>query len=319
MGATDAIGKLRLLATFTENKENAYTTAFSADGKRFAAAGGLRAVFIYDTAEQKPVGGLADHKQSVYSVKFSKNGKWFFSTGRDGKVMVYDTEKFDKITELLPDFDLESAHPESVPNFALAIHPDQSRLFVGGSGGFLRIYSTEDWSLQKVLPLHQGNIRSISCSPDGQMIATGSSDKMARIIDAKTYEVLHNIEGHGETIFSVRFSPDGTHFATGGKDARLRIWTVDGKNIKPKVKLLAHTFTIKCMEFLRGSKELVTVSQDKTIKIWDLEKMLAIETIDRTQGGHIFTINSVSVSPDETRMVTGSDDKTVKLWELLPG
>ncbi|PIO46921.1 MAG: hypothetical protein CMR00_12980 [[Chlorobium] sp. 445] len=51
-------------------------------------------------------------------------------------------------------------------------------------------------------------------------------------------------------------------------------------------------------------------------KIWDIEKVSCVETIDRLYGGHTFTINTVAVSPDEHYAVTGSDDKTVKLWTL---
>jgi WD40 repeat protein len=94
------------------------------------------------------------------------------------------------------------------------------------------------------------------------------------------------------------------------------VWTVEGKSIKPKVKVLAHTFSIKAMTFLNEGKELLTVSQDKTIKLWDIQNAQCKETIDRTCGGHTFTINTVAISPDERYFVTGSDDKTVKLWEL---
>lgn len=384
--------RLTLKETYLENSQNAYTVAFAPDSKRFAAAGGLRAVFVYDPNVPKAVGGLADHKQSVYALLFSKSGKYFITTGRDGMIMVYDAEKFDKIVTLLcpqvgmnflsvtryadgrigrtfvasadtvrelnsgdeiynaveyilyefnktPEKTTQSAQivrnaietagltmptdatvtmggNQLLPHYALAMSPDESTLYVGGSHGALKIYNTSDWSLKRVLPLHQGNIRTVAVSPDGKLVATGSSDRLVKILDAETLETLHTIEGHGDSVFAVAFSPDGTLFSTGCKDARLRIWNVSGKSIKPKVKILAHTFSIKGMSFISGGKEMLTVSQDKTIKIWDIEKVSCVETIDRLYGGHTFTINTVAVSPDEHYAVTGSDDKTVKLWTL---
>ncbi len=308
--------RLSLVRSFKENKENAYSVAFSPDGKHFAAAGGLRAAFIYDLESEKAIGGLADHTQSIYATHYSDNGKWFFTTGRDGKVMVYETEKYDKIAELLPEFDLAKAHPQQLPNYALATTPDQTLIAVGGSGGVLRLYRTSDWQLEKVLSIHKGNIRSISFSPDGNLMATGSSDKYAIISDMKTYEPVETLEGHGDTVFSTQFSPDGQLFVTGGKDARLRIWSVNDKKLTPRVKIIAHTFAIKGIHFLNNSNELITVSQDKTIKIWDLDLMKSIEVIDKSKDGHVFTVNSVDVSPDFKYVVTGSDDKFVKLWKL---
>lgn len=378
--------------TFFENKQNAYTVAFAPNGKRFAAAGGLRSVFVYEIGKPEAIGGLADHRQSVYATLFSKSGKYFITTGRDGMTIVYDAQTFDKLATILspqlganyvsvarlhqPERDgrvmisdgketievegieglydalhyvfyelnktdaetkrhcaliqaaFEKAgkaaserevvfsNPQLLPNYALALNSDETELYVGASGGALKVFRMSDFSLMRVAPLHSGNIRAIALSPNGELLATGSSDRFAKILDAKTFEVLHNIEGHGDSVFCAMFSPDGKYFITGGKDARLRIWTVEGKAIKPKVKILAHTFSIKGMTFLNGGKELLTVSQDKTIKLWDIEKAQCIETIDRNAGGHAFTINAVSISPDERYFVTASDDKTVKLWEL---
>jgi len=378
--------------TFFENKQNAYTVAFAPDGKRFAAAGGLRSVFVYEVGKPEAIGGLADHRQSIYAMLFSKSGKYFITTGRDGMTIIYDAQNFDKLATILspqlganyisvarhhnPENDgqvmvsdgvetvevqgltgiydalhyifyeinkteqetakrgalireafekvgkvstereIVFSNPQLLPNYALALNHDETELYVGASGGTLKVFRMSDFSLVRVLPLHAGNIRTIALSPNGELLATGSSDRFVKILDARTFEVLHTIEGHGDSVFCVMFSPDGKLFITGGKDARLRVWTVEGKSIKPKVKVLAHTFSIKGMTFLNEGKELLTVSQDKTIKLWDIQNAQCKATIDRTNGGHTFTINTVALSPDERYFVTGSDDKTVKLWEL---
>ncbi len=378
--------------TFFENKQNAYTVAFAPDGKRFAAAGGLRSVFVYEVGKPEAIGGLADHRQSIYAMLFSKSGKYFITTGRDGMTLIYDARNFDKLATILspqlganyisaarhhnPENDgrvmvsdgvetvevqgltgiydalhyifyeinkteqetakrgalireafekvgkvstereIVFSNPQLLPNYALALNHDETELYVGASGGALKVFRMSDFSLVRVITLHAGNIRTIALSPNGELLATGSSDRFVKILDAKTFETLHTIEGHGDSVFCVMFSPDGKLFITGGKDARLRVWTVEGKSIKPKVKVLAHTFSIKAMTFLNEGKELLTVSQDKTIKLWDIQNAQCKETIDRTNGGHTFTINTVALSPDERYFVTGSDDKTVKLWEL---
>lgn len=386
MTMTAPSAKVSLLGSFTEHTESVYTAAFDPTGSRFAAGGGLRAVFIYSTADKKSIGGLADHKQSVYSLVFSKNGKHFVTTGRDGMTLIYDAATFerqqsllflkigafflsvsksasgnettvlhdadhklisthdtsatgvldavltllydspakskeelsrahDAIKSLLPDFDEKRAPVQSQPNYVVRFSPDDAALYIGGTDGVLRIYDAATWSLKSVLPLHSGNIRTIGFSPDGSLVATGSSDRFVKLLDAHTLQPLQTLEGHGDTIFSVSFSPDGKLFATAGKDARLRLWHVEGKTLKPKVKVTAHTFAIKAAVFL-GNSRVATVSQDKTIKLWELSTMTCLETIDRMIGGHTFTINSIDVSLNGSYLVTASDDKTVKLWQL---
>lgn len=380
--------RLRLLKTFEENKESAYVADFSAQGERFAAGGGQRSVFIYDTTAEQVIGGLADHKQSIYSVAFSQNGTWFFSTGRDGLVKMYDARTFDPIRTLmvlkvgqywlsintaardgrettvmhdaqfnlvfekdttadrvlnavtlllyanedrhgeavrrsndtvrtlLPEFDPQTAFLQSKPNFSIALSPDSQTLALGGTDGVFRLYETASGNLIRTLALHGGNIRTVAFSHDGRYIATGSSDRLVKILDAQSLEVANTIEGHGDTVFAIRFSADDRCFATAGKDARVRLWSMDGYKLKPLVKVTAHTFSINAIAFVDCSKELITVSQDKTIKLWDVASMTCLETIDRTYGGHAFTVNSIAISRDETRVLTASDDKTVKLWQL---
>jgi WD40 repeat protein len=383
--------RITLAQTYFENKQNAYAVAFSPDGKRFAAAGGLRSSFIYEIGKPEAIGGLADHRQSIYAMQFSKSGKYFITTGRDGMTIVYDGKTFDKLLTILspqigknfiatlrfgegksdrafvsdgervaevadaesafeavscifydiektpaktaqmgamiqsvfekagistPEQEIVFSNPQLLPNYALALNNDETELYIGASGGALKIVNLQTGALKAVLPIHSGNIRAIALSPNGELLATGSSDRFVKILDAKTFSVIQTIEGHGDSVFSVAFSPDGKLFATGGKDARLRVWTAEGKNLKPKVKILAHTFSIKAMAFLQNSNDLITASQDKTIKLWDIQNAQCRETIDRTVGGHTFTINAIAVASDEAHFVTGSDDKTVRLWNL---
>jgi WD40 repeat protein len=57
---------------------------------------------------------------------------------------------------------------------------------------------------------------------------------------------------------------------------------------------------------------LATGSEDKTIKLWNLDTGKEIRTLQ----GHDSYVNSVSFSPDRKTLATGSADKTIKLWNL---
>jgi WD40 repeat protein len=68
------------------------------------------------------------------------------------------------------------------------------------------------------------------------------------------------------------------------------------------------------VSFSPDGKTLATGSEDKTIKLWNLEKEK--ENDIRTLRGHTDIVLSVSFSPDGKTLASGSGDRTVKLWNL---
>jgi aspartate 1-decarboxylase len=60
---------------------------------------------------------------------------------------------------------------------------------------------------------------------------------------------------------------------------------------------------------------LVSGSDDKTIKVWNLQSGKLL----RTLAGHGGVVFSVAISPDGHTLVSGSGDKTIKVWNLQNG
>jgi len=60
---------------------------------------------------------------------------------------------------------------------------------------------------------------------------------------------------------------------------------------------------------------LVSGSEDKTIKVWNLQS--GKET--RMIAGHTNWVTSLAISLDGQTLVSGSFDKTIKLWNLQTG
>jgi len=62
-------------------------------------------------------------------------------------------------------------------------------------------------------------------------------------------------------------------------------------------------------------KRAVSASKDKTLKVWHLESVGAVRTLE----GHSDDVAGVAVSPDGKRVVSASKDQTLKVWDLDTG
>ena len=76
-----------------------------------------------------------------------------------------------------------------------------------------------------------------------------------------------------------------------------------------------HTASVFVVVFSSDGKLLVSGSEDKTIKLWDMQTGGVIKTFC----GHIHSISSVSISLDCTRIASGSYRGTIHLWNIQTG
>ncbi|KAJ6527459.1 WD40-repeat-containing domain protein, partial [Mycena capillaripes] len=84
--------------------------------------------------------------------------------------------------------------------------------------------------------------------------------------------------------------------------------------------LQGHISGINCVAFSHDSKYVVSASNDRTIRLWDILNSCQVR---RPFKGHIESVMCVAFSPDGMRIVSGSRDKTIRLWDsesrLAPG
>ncbi len=80
-------------------------------------------------------------------------------------------------------------------------------------------------------------------------------------------------------------------------------------------KLTGHKHWVNSVAVSPDGKWAVSGSDDKSIKIWDLDSGQCRGTLE----GHTNKVNCVSVTPDGTRIISGSDDETICVWNYGNG
>ncbi len=167
---------------------------------------------------------------------------------------------------------------------------------------------------------HTSVIRAMDTTQDGRHIVTAGDDKVIYVWDAKTGKEVRRMGGYvglgaeGQ-VYALALSRDERYLAVGGwlsKNSNgygdIRIY--DFRTGKIHKVLQSHTSVVYDLDFSDDGKYLVSVSVDKTAKIWDrkdwnLQATIAYHT-DKIHSGRIFN------SSDGYRVVTVSDDhKTI--------
>jgi centriolar protein POC1 len=76
--------------------------------------------------------------------------------------------------------------------------------------------------------------------------------------------------------------------------------------------LKGHAAPVKSVDFNTDGSLLVSASDDKLVKVWDINKLKFRQTLR----GHQNWVRSAQFSLDSRMVASGSDDRTVKLWDL---
>lgn len=79
--------------------------------------------------------------------------------------------------------------------------------------------------------------------------------------------------------------------------------------------LSGHTDWVESAAFSPDGRHILTVSSDRTARLWDTEAMRGTTTLS----GHDMEISSAAFSPDGARIVTASWDGTARIWDAETG
>jgi G protein beta subunit-like protein len=198
----------------------------------------------------------------------------------------------------------------------LGFQKDRKWMFTGSEDGTVKI-----WDIRG--PGHQRNyaskagINALALHPNQGEIISGDEDGYIRVWDLTTNSCSYELVPDGKcAIRSITVASDASLVLAANNRGTVYAWKLGGGSFEPLQKIDAHnTYCLKCL-LSPDNKFLATVSADKTVKIWNVEKNFALE---KTLAGHTKWVWDCSFSADSAYLVTASSDKTACLWDLKTG
>ncbi|KAI5302398.1 hypothetical protein KEM56_000727 [Ascosphaera pollenicola] len=304
--------------------------------------------------------------ESIEAAGFLSDESLCFSAGENGRLRIWDPSRGAEITadqEIASETDAIVSvqyHP-NLP-YIMTVHVDQT-LRLHSTEPLLSLVAGTKIDPLPVIKRLSGNddeIIDIACAGSDRSLAalatnseyirivsTRQSDKSSGNLDDSYFgaEVAH-LDGHSDIIICLTVDWSGHWLATGAKDNTARLWRIDPESSTYEcvTTLTGHAESLGAISFPQtippsssaAFKDpfnhppafLITGSQDKTIKRWDLSKVASVLSSKTdvpsikaiyTRKAHDKDINSVDVDHSSVFFASGSQDRTAKIWSVEDG
>src|SRR5262249_54841287 len=118
----------------------------------------------------------------------------------------------------------------------------------------------------------------------------------------------------------VALDPDGKTLVLPSQvyDRFTKDWSairVDVKTGQTRTIFSGHSRPLRCVAFTPDIRRLVTLGDDQTTKVWDLEAEPEYSTLI----GHKGSVYFAGFASDGRTLATAGKDQTVKLWDVASG
>lgn len=196
------------------------------------------------------------------------------------------------------------------------VSPDGSILATCSYDRTIILWDVNTGAQLRILSGHNGAVYDVEFSPDGKTLASASADatcKLWRVSDGLRLDTL------GQPLKeqnSVTFSPDGRFIASGGADNRIRIWEFISRE-EPKTNPLiharfAHEGPISKLAYSRDGQHLISIADDRTIKVWETEEYTETQLIDSQPD----VAMALAVAPERSQFLIGRLDGTTDEFSI---
>jgi WD40 repeat protein len=236
----------------------------------------------------------------------------------------------------------------------MVVCPIAQTAFVGTAKGKVASIDMRSRKINWTIDAFDQKVIAVGATPDGQRLAAIDRTGHLKIwkVDSRPELTNQNTLNHGE-IMAAAFDADVNRLAMGDGDFQIHVIRLDP--LQPINTCAGHTATVKSVFFARNEAELLSSSEDGSVRLWSMgsgkQKFMALHPNGQwilhaalshdghwiaagsqdgnllawevgsqepafVQQGHSDGISSVSFSPQDDRLITTSTDRSLRLWSF---
>ncbi|RXG64254.1 WD repeat, SAM and U-box domain-containing protein 1 [Armadillidium vulgare] len=280
--------------------------------------------------------GSSGHRYGINCICFSPYGTKLASASTDGQTFIWDVKTGENLCSLY-------LSGESAGVRTCAFSPNSALLATGGDGDTAVVWDVSTLSPIREIIGHESTVTSVAFTPDSNFLATGSSSGELKIWDGMyghALPLVSKVEVHDLGITCLHFSPSlGKEesimlskqylLSSGGQDNDLHLWIVNVGGQKPldaaaKLEdsqtatvrlhhsLCGHRAPVMTVRFSASGLLLASASGDKTVRLWDVVKLVPIAVLE----GHKRYVTSCAFSLDGDLIAAGGGDRLTHIWRV---
>jgi len=132
---------------------------------------------------------------------------------------------------------------------------------------------------------HSEGILDVCVSEDSRYIATASQDKTLRVWDTRNGELHKELRGHKAAVNACAWSFDGKLLVSASEDSNIKVWSI-AETKEPRSFFSTNGY--KSIAFTPDTRFIISISNDKVLKVWDTNTEMQVATINNISCGSIF-------------------------------